>query len=186
MGHTIAHGSRVGLGQNSSWREFIPPAIKPRYFAVAIKPGGPALRWHRSTAPDSLQKPDAPAGLPRVTGSMSAVCCLQRDRRQMLHMCGFHLGLERYLALREPAMKPRSFTGTARHLRQHAQPLHRLALADIDRRAIAERLGRLRRLHHRTLNGTDLGPAMSGGFASWENLTLAAIVTLWFGLWLVA
>ncbi len=92
MGHTIAHGSRVGLGQNSSWREFIPPAIKPRYFAVAIKPGGPALRWHRSTAPDSLQKPDAPAGLPRVTGSMSAVCCLQRDRRQMLHMCGFHLG----------------------------------------------------------------------------------------------
>jgi hypothetical protein len=90
------------------------------------------------------------------------------------------------LGLREPAMKPRSFTGTARHLRQHAKPLHRLALADIDRRAIAERLGRLRRSHHRTLNGTDLRPAMSGGFASWENLTLAAIVALWFGLWLVA
>jgi hypothetical protein len=31
-------------------------------------------------------------GLPRVTGSMSAVYCLQRDRRQMLHVCGFHLG----------------------------------------------------------------------------------------------
>jgi len=27
---------------------------------------------------------------------------------------------------------------------------------------------------------------MSGGFASWENLTLAAIVGLWFGLWLLA
>jgi len=66
-------------------------------------------------------------------------------------------------------MKPRSFTGTARHLRQHAKPLHRLALADIDRRAIAERLGRPRRSHHRTLNGTDLDLAMSGGFASWEK-----------------
>jgi hypothetical protein len=81
-------------------------------------------------------------------------------------------------------MKPRSFTGIVRHLRQHAKPLHRLALADIDRRAIAERLGR--RSHYRTLNGTDLGPAMSGGLASWENLTLAAVVALWFGLWLVA
>ncbi len=181
MGHTIAHGSRVGLGQNSSWREFIPPAIKPRYFAVAIKPGGPALRWHRSTAPDSLQKPDAPAGLPRVT-----LVAGGKDPTRVTHGEGFGAVMERYLALREPAMKPRSFTGTARHLRQHAQPLHRLALADIDRRAIAERLGRLRRSHHRPLNGTDLGPAMSGGFASWENLTLAAIVTLWFGLWLVA
>jgi hypothetical protein len=82
-------------------------------------------------------------------------------------------------------MKPRSFTGTARHLRQHAKPLHRLALADIDRRAIAERLSLLHRTHHRAANGTNLGPAMSGGFASWENLTLA-IVALWFGLWLVA
>ena len=109
-----------------------------------------------------------------------------KDPTRVTHGEGFGAVMERYLALREPAMKPRSFTGTARHLRQHAKPLHRLALADIDRRAIAGRLGRLRRSHHRTLNGTDLGPAMSGGFASWENLTLAAIVGLWFGLWLVA
>src|ERR1700730_73323 len=109
-----------------------------------------------------------------------------KDPTRVTHGEGFGAVMERYLALREPAMKPRSFTGTARHLRQHAKPLQRLALADIDRRAIAERLGRLRRSHHRTLNGTDLGPPMSGGFASWENLTLAAIVGLWFGLWLVA
>jgi hypothetical protein len=106
-----------------------------------------------------------------------------KDPTRVTHGEGFGAVMERYLALREPAMKPRSFTGTAR---QHAKPLHRLALADIDRRAIAERLSRPRRSYHRTLNGTDLGPAMSGGFASWENLTLAAIVALWFGLWLVA
>jgi hypothetical protein len=109
-----------------------------------------------------------------------------KDPTRVTHGEGFGAVMERYLALREPAMKPRSFTGAARYLRQHAKPLHRLALADIDSPAIAERLGRLRRSHHRTLNGTDLGPAMSGGFASWENLTLAAIVALWFGLWLVA
>jgi hypothetical protein len=106
-----------------------------------------------------------------------------KDPTRVTHGEGFGAVMERYLALREPAMKPRSFTGTAR---QHAKSLHRLALADIDRRAIAERLSRPRRSHHRTLNGADLGPAMSGRFASWENLTLAAIVALWFALWLVA
>ena len=105
-----------------------------------------------------------------------------KDPTRVTHGEGFGAVMERYLAPREPAMKPRSFTGTARHLRQHAKSLHRLALADIDRQAIAERLGRL----HRTPSGADLGPAMSERFASWENLTLAAIVALWFALWLVA
>ena len=109
-----------------------------------------------------------------------------KDPTRVTHGEGFGAVMERYLALREPAMKPRSFTGTARHLRQHAKSLHPLALTDIDRRAIAERLSRLHRTRHSTPNGADLGPAMSGGFASWENLTLAAIVALWFGLWLVA
>jgi integrase len=48
--------------------------------------------------------------------------------------------VERYLSLRQPAMKPRAFTEIARHLRHHAKPLHRFALADISRRIVAERL----------------------------------------------
>ena len=61
----------------------------------------------------------------------------------------FGAAAERYLALREPAMKPRSFVENARHLRRDAKPLHSLALTEIDRWAIADRLARIE---------TDSGP----------------------------
>jgi integrase len=51
--------------------------------------------------------------------------------------------IERYLAARQPSLKPRSFIETQHHLRQHAKPLHRVGLAEIDRRTIAELLGRI-------------------------------------------
>ena len=49
--------------------------------------------------------------------------------------------IDRYLAKRQLALKPRSFEEVERHLRQHAKPLHRQRLAEIDRRAIATLLG---------------------------------------------
>jgi integrase len=49
--------------------------------------------------------------------------------------------IDRYLAKRQPALKPRSFEEVERHLHQHAKPLHRASLAEIDRRAIATLLG---------------------------------------------
>jgi integrase len=49
--------------------------------------------------------------------------------------------IDRYLAKRQPALKPRSFEEVERHLHQHAKPLHRQRLAEIDRRAIATLLG---------------------------------------------
>jgi len=109
--------------------------------------------WLSSWTPDAART-EAKGLLGLVAGG--------KDPTRVTYGEGFGAVMQRCLAVREPAMKPRSFTGTARHLRQHAKPLHRLALADIDRRAIAERLGRPRRSHHRTLNGTDLDLAMSG------------------------
>jgi integrase len=49
--------------------------------------------------------------------------------------------IDRYLAKRQPALKPRSFEEVERHLHQHAKPLHRQRLAEIDRRTIATLLG---------------------------------------------
>ena len=49
--------------------------------------------------------------------------------------------IDRYLAKRQPALKPRSFEEVERHLHQHAKPLHRHTLGEIDRRAIATLLG---------------------------------------------
>jgi integrase len=49
----------------------------------------------------------------------------------------FGAEIERYLARKQPAMRPRSFIQAQRHLRQNAKPLHRRALTEIDRRAIA-------------------------------------------------
>jgi hypothetical protein len=80
--------------------------------------------------------------------------------------------MERYLALREPAMKPRSFTGTARYLRQHAKPLHRLALADIDRRAIAAEFDMSQRAAYRFIN---VAERYGGKLASLASLNLEAI-----------
>jgi integrase len=49
--------------------------------------------------------------------------------------------IARYLAKRQPALKQRSFEEVERHLHQHAKPLHRQQLGEIDRRAIATLLG---------------------------------------------
>jgi integrase len=49
----------------------------------------------------------------------------------------------RYLERRRPEMKPRAFSEVERHLTAHATPLHRLRLAEIDRRTIAIRLAEI-------------------------------------------
>jgi integrase len=49
--------------------------------------------------------------------------------------------IDRYLAKRQQALKPRSFEEVERHLHQHAKPLHRHKLGEIDRRTIATLLG---------------------------------------------
>src|SRR5271166_4725186 len=55
----------------------------------------------------------------------------------------FGAEIDRYLDRKRPTMKPRAFEEIARHLRNHAQPLARLPLADIDRRTIALRLAEI-------------------------------------------
>ena len=49
----------------------------------------------------------------------------------------------RYLERKRQAMKPRAFEEVERHLTNHAAPLHKLRLAEIDRRIIAQRLGEI-------------------------------------------
>jgi len=55
----------------------------------------------------------------------------------------FGAEVERYLERRRASLKPRSFEEVQRHLMGHAKPLHRLRLAEIDRRAIALRLAEI-------------------------------------------
>jgi len=49
----------------------------------------------------------------------------------------------RYLERKRTMMKPRAFEEVERHLTNHAAPLHKLRLAEIDRRIIAQRLGEI-------------------------------------------
>jgi len=49
----------------------------------------------------------------------------------------------RYLERKRAMMKPRAFEEVERHLTNHVAPLHRLRLAEIDRRIIAQRLGEI-------------------------------------------
>ena len=49
----------------------------------------------------------------------------------------FGAEVARYLARKQPAMKPRSFEEVQRHLTNHAGPLAKLPLAEIDRRTVA-------------------------------------------------
>jgi integrase len=49
----------------------------------------------------------------------------------------------RYLERKRQAMKSRAFEEVERHLTNHAAPLHRLRLGEIDRRVIAQRLGEI-------------------------------------------
>ena len=56
---------------------------------------------------------------------------------------GFGAEINRYLLRRRGSLKPRSFNAVERHLRQYSAPLHKLPLADIDRRTIAVLLGQI-------------------------------------------
>jgi hypothetical protein len=56
---------------------------------------------------------------------------------------GFGATVDRYLDRKRSALKPRSFSGTERYLRNHASPLHSLRLSQIDRRKVAALLGEI-------------------------------------------
>ena len=56
------------------------------------------------------------------------------------HSETFGAEVERYLTHKSRGMKPSAFTRTALYLRQHAKPLHQLALTEVDRRRIAQLL----------------------------------------------
>jgi integrase len=56
---------------------------------------------------------------------------------------GFGAAIDRYLERRRSSFKPNSFTQIERYLRDHAAPLHRLRLDQIDRRKVAALLGEI-------------------------------------------
>jgi integrase len=56
---------------------------------------------------------------------------------------GFATAVERYLERKRGSLKPNSFTDIQRYLQNHAGPLHRLRLDQIDRRKIAALLGEI-------------------------------------------
>ena len=55
----------------------------------------------------------------------------------------FGAEVDRYLVRQRTSLKPRSFIEDQRYLRKHSAPLHKLSLADIDRRTIAVLLGQV-------------------------------------------
>jgi integrase len=55
----------------------------------------------------------------------------------------FGAEIERYLVRKQASLAPRSYVETVRHLRDYSSPLHKLPLADIDRRTIAILLGQI-------------------------------------------
>src|SRR5262245_25557632 len=55
----------------------------------------------------------------------------------------FGAEVERYLARKQGSLKPSSLSGIAYYLRKCSAPLHRLKLADIDRRKIAALLAEI-------------------------------------------
>ena len=64
---------------------------------------------------------------------------------QSLQSEDFASEAERYLAHKQPGLKPLAFAQLERHLRKHAKPLHKLTLTDIDRRCIAQLLSGIER-----------------------------------------
>jgi integrase len=54
---------------------------------------------------------------------------------------GFTAAVDRYLDRKRGSLRPSTFADTDRYLRQRAAPLHRLTLAQIDRRKVAALLG---------------------------------------------
>jgi len=55
----------------------------------------------------------------------------------------FGAEIDRYLDRKQSTLKPRSFKEVRHHLQVHSKPLHRLRLAEIDRRTIALRLAQI-------------------------------------------
>jgi integrase len=56
---------------------------------------------------------------------------------------GFATAIDRYLERKRPSLRPSSFNDAERHLRNYSSPLHRLRLAEIDRRKVAALLGEI-------------------------------------------
>ena len=77
----------------------------------------------------------------RLLGQVAAGIDPRQERERKAETFGAEL--DRYLEHKRALMKPRAFAEIERHLMTHAKPLHRLALADIDRRTIAQRLAEI-------------------------------------------
>jgi len=75
----------------------------------------------------------------------------------------FGAEVERYLARKQQALKPRAYVEVVRYLQKNCAQLHRLPLAKIDRRTIAVLLGQIE---------TNSGPAA-------RNRARAALSSLW-------
>jgi integrase len=56
---------------------------------------------------------------------------------------GFAIAIDRYLERRRASLKPKTFAELERYLRHYSSPLHRLQLAEIDRRKVAALLGEI-------------------------------------------
>jgi integrase len=72
-----------------------------------------------------------------VSGANPAVAAHQGDT--------FSVELDRYLASKRTGLKPSTYANLEYHLRKQAVPLHNLALADIDRRTVAQLLSGVER-----------------------------------------
>jgi integrase len=77
----------------------------------------------------------------RLLGLVAAKSDPAAERTRPVESFGSEVG--RYLERKRAVMKPRAFQEVERHLINHAKPLHRLILADIDRRIIASRLAEI-------------------------------------------
>jgi integrase len=77
-----------------------------------------------------------------VSGTNPAVAARQGDT--------FSVELDRYLASKQGGLKPSTYANLEYHLRKQGVPLHNLALADIDRRTIAQLLSGVERGSGRT------------------------------------
>lgn len=77
----------------------------------------------------------------RLLGLVAAKTDPASERARPVESFGSEV--ERYLERKRAVMKPRAFQEVERHLLNHAKPLHRSVLADIDRRTIALRLAEI-------------------------------------------
>jgi integrase len=77
---------------------------------------------------------------------------------------GFLAASEHYLERKRAALKPTSFNLAALYLRNHSAPLHRLKLAEIDRRKVAALLGEIETTSGR-VSRNRLRSALSAFFA---------------------